>query len=119
MKRCKYKCDDFTAYSSMEMTGYILNQCSPEDIITTWYNYVLEYMPSLYSDDNIVGHFSLSDLLFMYQNNILADEMYKWAFDRVDDWLEDEIYRASKEHMPTLDISVNINKFHIDLTWED
>lgn len=119
MKRCKYKCE-FTAYSSSEMADYILSQCSPEDIITAWYN-LSEGTPALYDGDCdfIIGHFSLSNLLFMYQNNILAEEICDWAFDYVNDWLEYEIYRASQGHMPTLDISVNINKFHIDLTWED
>ena len=116
--KCKYKCDDFTTYSSMEMADYILSQCSPEDIITTWYN-LLEYQPYLYSDDNIIGHFSLGDLLVMYRNKILANEIYDCAYDRVYDWLEDEIYRESTYHMPTFDIPVNINNFHIDLIWED
>lgn len=115
--KCKYKCDDFTAYSSMEMSGYILSQCSPEDIITTWFD-LIEYTPALYSED-IIDYFSLNDLLIMYKNNILADKIYNTAFDYVDDWLTDEIYRTNEYHLPTLDISVNINNFHIDLIWED
>lgn len=118
--KCKYKCDDFTTYSSMTMAGYILSQCSPEDIITAWYE-VSEGRPALYDSDcdYPIDHFSLGDLLIMYRNNILSDKIHDWAFDRVDDWLMDEIERYAKCHMPMLDISVNINNFHIDLIWED
>lgn len=115
--KCKYKCDDFTTYSLYNMADYILSQCSPEDIITAWYN-ISESMPALYDSecDFIIGNFCLGDLLVMYRNNILADKMYSWAYDRVWDWLRDEIFQC---HMPMLDISVNINNFHIEITWED
>ena len=113
-----YKCDDFTARSSMTMADYILSQCSPEDIITAWYN-VTEGTPSLYCDDIIIGRFSLGDLLTMYQNGMLKNEMYDRAFDEVEDWLADEIELSVRCRMPMLDISVNINNFHIRITRED
>lgn len=118
--KCKYKCDDFTTYSSMEMSGYILSQCSPEDIITFWHN-VCEGRTALYDGvcDYVISNFCLGDLLTMYRNNILADKIYDWAFDRADDWLTDEIVRYANCSMPILDISVNINNFHIRITWED
>ena len=81
--KCKYKCDDFTTYSSMTMAGYILSQCSPEDIITTWFN-LIDTTPTLYNDDTIIGEFYLNNLLFMYRNNILADKIHDVAFDFVD-----------------------------------
>lgn len=115
-----YKCDDFTARSSTTMAGYILSQCSPEDIITA--SYVLaNHRFALYDGvcDFIVGDFCLGDILVMYRNNIFADKIYDWAYDRVDDWLEDEIERYAKCSMPILDVSVNINNFHIEITWED
>ncbi|MBP5773794.1 MAG: hypothetical protein J6W35_06960 [Eubacterium sp.] len=116
----KYKCDNFTTYSLTEMSGYILDQCSPEDIITTWYK-MSEGKPALYDSDcdYPIGNFCLSDLLIMYRNNILADKIYDWAFDFVDNWLEDEIERYANSSMPMIDISVNINNFHIRITWED
>lgn len=113
-----YKCDDFTARSSMTMAGYILSQCSPEDIITAWYN-IIEGRPSLYSDDFIIGHFYLGDLLTMYHNGILKTEMYDRAFDVVEDWLMEEMDLSVRCRMPMLDISVNINNFHIRITRED
>lgn len=116
--KCKYKCDDFTTYSLMTMAGYILSQCSPEDIITTWFN-LTDTTPALYNDDTIIGEFYLNNLLFMYRNNILADEIHDVAFDFVDNLLTDEMERYAKCRMPMLDISVNINNFHIDLIWED
>ena len=102
------------------MANYILSQCSPEDIITAWCNSA-EGSPALYdgNSDYVIGRFCLGDLLVMYRNNILADTMYSWAFDRVYDWLEDEIVRYAKSCMPMLDISVNINNFHIRITQED
>lgn len=115
--KCIYKCDDFTARSSMTMADYILSQCSPEDIITTWYN-VGEGTPSLYCDDVIIGRFSLGDLLTMYRNGILKTEMYDRAFDVVRDWLMEEIELSARCSMPMLDISVNINNFHIRITQE-
>lgn len=116
----KYKCDDFTARSSTTMAGYILSQCSPEDIITAWYN-LLECAPALYDGecDFIIGKFGLGALILLYRNNILTDEMYSWAYDRVDDWLTDEMELYAKSCMPMLDISVNINNFHIRITQED
>lgn len=116
--KCKYKCDDFTTYSSMTMVGYILSQCSPEDIITTWFN-LTDTTPALYNDDTIIGEFYLNDLLFMYRNNILADKIHDTAFDFVDEWLTDEIERTAKCYVPILNISVGINQFHIRATQED
>jgi hypothetical protein len=115
--KCIYKCDDFTARSSMTMADYILSQCSPEDIITAWYN-VGEGTPSLYCDDVIIGRFSLGDLLTMYRNGILKTEMHDRAFDVVEDWLRDEMELSVRCSMPMLDISVNINNFHIRITQE-
>lgn len=116
--KCKYKCDDFTTYSSMTMAGYILSQCSPEDIITTWFK-LIDTTPALYNDDTIIGEFYLNNLLFMYRNNILADKIHDVAFDFVDKWLTDKIERYTKCSMPMLDILVNINNFHIRIAWED
>lgn len=118
--KCKYKCDNFATYSSSEMIDYVLSQCSPEDIITTWIN-VLEGSPALYDGENnyIIGNFCLGDLLVMYRNNILAREIYLWASDKVYDWLDDELEQYAKSRMPMLDISVNINNFHIRITQED
>ena len=64
----KYKCDDFTARSSTTMAGYILSQCSPEDIITAWYN-LLECAPALYDGecDFIIGKFGLGALILLYR----------------------------------------------------
>ena len=55
----------------------------------------------------------------MYRNNILADKIHDVAFDFVDNWLIDEIEQYANCSMPMLDISININNFHIEITWED
>lgn len=113
-----YKCDDFTARSSTTMAGYILSQCSPEDIITIWFK-LIDTTPALYNNDMIIGEFYLNDLLFMYRNNILADKIYNTASDFVEVWLTDELERYAVCSMPMLDISVNINNFHIRIIQED
>lgn len=113
-----YKCDDFTARSSTTMAGYILSQCSPEDIITLWFK-LINTMPALYNDDMIIGEFCLNDLLFMYRNNILADKIYDTASDFVEVWITDKLERYAHCSMPMIDIPVNINNFHIRIIRED
>lgn len=116
MEKCCFKCDNYETNSITEMINFIISQCSPEDIITASYSLTNERF-ALYDGvcDFIVGDFCLSDILIIYRNNILAHEIYDWACDRVDDWLTHELNLVSREHMPMLDISVNINNFHIDL----
>jgi hypothetical protein len=55
----------------------------------------------------------------MYRNGILKTEMHDRAFDVVEDWLIDEIELSVRCRMPMLDISVNINNFHVRITQED
>ena len=113
-----YKCDDFTARSSTTMAGYILSQCSPEDIITLWFK-LINTTPALYNDDLIIGEFYLNVLLFMYRNNILADKIYDTASDFVEIWVSNKLERYAHCSMPMIDIVVNISNFHIRIIREE
>lgn len=123
MEKCCFKCDDFETVSMTEMVNFIISRCSAEDIITTWYNLTDNiftlHAETIYNDDETIGDFHLSDILLLYRHRILSREMYDAANTFVDNFLTNELNRASREHMPMLDISVNINSFHIDLIWED
>ena len=123
MEKCCFKCDDFETSSSRLMANFMLGQSSPEDVITTWYNltdnYFTLHAETIYDDDETIGDFHLSDILFLYRHNILSRKMYDTANTFVNNFLTDILQDAYNRHWEMVDMSVNINSFHIDLIWED
>lgn len=101
----------------------MLDQSSAEDIITTWYN-LTDYCftlhaETIYDTDETIGDFHLSDILLLYRNRILSREMYDAANTFVDNFLTNILQEAYNRHWEMVDMTVNINSFHIDLIWED
>jgi len=123
MEKCCFKCNDFETSSLRLMVNYMLDQSSAEDIITTWYN-LTDYCftlhaETIYDTDETIGDFHLSDILLLYRNRILSREMYDAANTFVDNFLTNILQEAYNRHWEMVDMTVNINSFHIDLIWED
>ena len=123
MEKCCFKCNDFETSSLRLMVNYMLDQSSAEDIITTWYHLTDHYFTlnteTIYDEDEIIGKFHLSDILLLYRHNILSREIYDAANTFVDNFLTDVLQEAYNRHWEMVDMTVNINSFHIDLIWED
>lgn len=123
MEKCCFKCDDFETSSLRLMVNYMLGQSSAEDIITACYH-LTDYCftlhaETIYDTDEIIGSFHLSDILFLYRHNILSREMYDAANTFVNNSLTNILEEAYNRHWEMVDMTVNINSFHIDLIWED
>lgn len=123
MAKCYFKCDDFETSSITLMANFMLGQSSAEDIITTWYHltdhYFTLHAETIYDEDETIGDFHLSDILLLYRHNILSREMYDAAYTFVNNFLADILQESYNRHSETVDMTVNINSFHIDLIWED
>lgn len=123
MEKCCFKCNDFETSSLRLMVNYMLDQSSAEDIITTWYHLTDHYFTlnaeTYYDENETIGKFHLSDILLLYRHNILSREMYDAANTFVDNFLTDVLQEAYNRHWEMVDMTVNINNFHIDLIWED
>lgn len=121
-KNCNLKCNDFETGSLTRMVGYILSQCDAEGIIRTWY-FLTPTMPCLNAEVNdeevTLGNFCLNDLLFMYDNHILSEEIYNTAYAFVDNCLIDDLHRAYNRYEEMINTTIGENDFHIDLIWED
>lgn len=123
MEKCCFKCDDYETSSIKLMVNFMLGQSSAEDIITVWYHLTDHcftlHAETIYDDDDTIGDFHLSDILFLYRHNILSTEMYDAAYTFVDNFLTDILQDTYNRHSETVDMTVNINSFHIDLIWRD
>lgn len=123
MEKCCFKCNDFETSSLRLMVNYMLDQSSAEDIITTWYN-LTDYnftlhAETIYDTDETIGVFHLSDILLLYRHRIFSREMYDAANTFVDNFLTNKLEEAYNRHWEMVDMTVNINSFHIDLIWRD